>query len=308
MQIIAINAVFCTNYSISSMKPHYHKVPKKLENSFSLRKDVSANFETTWHYHPELELHYIKKGEGLRFIGDNISNFYSDEMLLLGENLPHTWKSHDAYLHPQSKLEVETTVMHFLPNCLGHEFLSLPEAHQLTQLIQKAKNGLIIHGDTKCKLLALLDAAYESENLHRISLFITILSTLAETNEYEPIANPYAFYQSNQLETDRLNQIYTYTLKNYMYKISLTEIASLSCLSITSFCRYFKMMTNKTYTDFLSEIRISYACKFLIENKQSTIDSISNETGFNNASNFYRQFKKTVGFTPKDYRKKYMAG
>jgi AraC-like DNA-binding protein len=273
------------------MKPHYHKVPKNLENSFSLRKDVSANFESTWHYHPELELNYTKKGEGLRFIGDNISNFNSDEMLLLGENLPHTWKSHDAYLHPQSKLEVEAIVMHFLPDCLGQEFLSLPEAYQLTQLIKKAKNGLLIKGDTKRKLLNLLEATYQAENLDRISLFISILSTLAETNEYEPITSSHAFYQSNQLETDRLNQIYTYTLKNYMNKISLTEIASLSCLSITSFCRYFKMMTNKTYTDFLSEIRISYACKFLIENKQLTIESISTETGFNNVSNFFRQFK-----------------
>ena len=237
------------------MKPHYHKVPKKLENSFSLRKDISANFESTWHYHPELELHYTKKGEGLRFIGDNISNFNSDEMLLLGENLPHTWKSHDAYLHPQSKLEVEAMVMHFLPDCLGQEFLSLPEAYQLNQLIKKAKNGLLIKGDTKRKLLNLLEATYHAENLERISLFISILSTLAETNEYELITSSHAFYQSNQLETDRLNQIYTYTLKNYMNKISLAQIASLSCLSITSFCRYFKMMTNKTYTDFLSEIR-----------------------------------------------------
>ena len=290
------------------MKPHYHKVPKNLENSFSLRKDVSANFESTWHYHPELELHYTKKGEGLRFIGDNISNFYSDEMLLLGENLPHTWKSHDAYLHPQSKLEVETMVMHFLPDCLGQEFLSLPEAYALTQLFKKAKNGLLIQGDTKTKLLTLLEAAHQAENLNRIALFISILSTLAETNEYEPIASAHAFYQSNQLETDRLNQIYTYTLKNYMNKISLAEIASLSCLSITSFCRYFKIMTNKTYTDFLSEIRISYACKFLIENKELTIESISTETGFNNASNFFRQFKKTIGLTPKAYRKKYRSG
>ena len=289
------------------MKPHYHKVPKNLENSFSLRKDVSANFESTWHYHPELELHYTKKGEGLRFIGDNISNFNSDEMLLLGENLPHTWKSHDAYLHPQSKLEVETMVMHFLPDCLGQEFLSLPEAYALTQLFKRAKNGLLIQGDTKRKLLSLLEAAHQAENLNRIALFICILSTLSETSEYEPITSAHAFYQSNQLETDRLNQIYTYTLKNYMNKISLAEIASLSCMSITSFCRYFKLMTNKTYTDFLSEIRISYACKLLIENKELTIESISTETGFNNASNFFRQFKKTIGLTPKAYRKKYRS-
>jgi AraC-like DNA-binding protein len=93
-----------------------------------------------------------------------------------------------------------------------------------------------------------------------------------------------------------------------MKNISLTEIASLSCLSITSFCRYFKMMTNKTYTDFLTEIRVSYACKLLIENKSLTVESVGNETGFNNASNFFRQFKKMVGITPKAYRKKYVVG
>ncbi|PMD95651.1 AraC family transcriptional regulator, partial [Siphonobacter sp. BAB-5405] len=55
------------------MKPLFHKVPVKLESSFSIRHDIKPNFGTIWHYHPEIELHYVIQGEGVRFIGDNIS-------------------------------------------------------------------------------------------------------------------------------------------------------------------------------------------------------------------------------------------
>lgn len=289
------------------MKPHFHKVPTKPENSFSIRKDVLTNFETTWHYHPELELHYIHKGEGLRFIGDDISNFSSDEMLLLGENLPHTWKCKDGYSGAHPGLPIEVIVMHFLPNCLGQELLSLPEAFQIPQLFEKAKKGMIIYGETKKKILALMEEAYQSVNLKRLTLFLSILSTLAESEEYENITSAHTFYKSNQVETDRINTIYTYTLKNYMNEISLEEIASLSGLSITSFCRYFKLMTHKTYYDFLTEIRLSHACRILIQDDKQTIEAICAECGFNNASNFYRHFKKVTGYTPMEYKRKYVC-
>ena len=122
------------------MKLHFHKVPMQIESSFSIRHNIMP-FGTTWHYHPELELHYIIKGEGVRFIGDNISNFSAGEFVLLGENLPHTWHCNDEYLQKNSGQEVEAVVLHFLPNCMGEDFLSLPEARFLPRLFEKAKKA-----------------------------------------------------------------------------------------------------------------------------------------------------------------------
>ncbi|WP_256009873.1 AraC family transcriptional regulator [Desertivirga xinjiangensis] len=287
------------------MKPHFHKVPLKLETSFSIRHDVLANFGTLWHYHPELELHFVKKGEGVRFIGDNISNFSTGEMLLLGENLPHTWRCKDQYFKPDSGLNVEATVIHFLPHCLGNDLLQLPEAYQIPKLYEKAKRGLVIKGETKRKLIDLMESALSAVNLNRLTILLSILSTLAESDEYESITSKHAFYQSDRADTDRFNKICTYTLTNYKREISLEEIASLSNLSVTSFCRYFKLMSKKTYYDFLTEIRISHVCRMLIEDNM-TIEAICMECGFNNASNFYRHFKKIMGSTPVEYRKKYL--
>jgi AraC-like DNA-binding protein len=150
-----------------------------------------------------------------------------------------------------------------------------------------------------------MSTAIHATNLDRIIILLTIIKTLAETDEYETITSKTTFYQSNESETLRINKICTYTLTNYKKDISLEEVASLSNLSITSFCRYFKLMTKKTYYDFLIEIRVSHACRFLIENKLPT-EMICFNCGFNNVSNFYRHFKKVTGMTPLDYKRKYL--
>lgn len=287
------------------MKPHFHKVPITLQSSFSIRHDIKPDFGNIWHYHPELELHYNIKGEGVKFIGDHISNFVADEMVLLGENLPHTWRCKEEYFQNNPALNVEAMVIHFLPECLGKHLLTLPEAYLLPKLFEKAKSGMIIHGQTKVELAKLMEKSLHANNLERIIILLTILKTLAETDEYDLITSKNTFYQSNESETLRINKIYNYTLTNYKKDITLEEVASLSNLSITSFCRYFKLMTKKTYYDFLIEIRVSHACRFLIENKLPT-EMICYNCGFNNVSNFYRHFKKVTGLTPLDYKRKYL--
>ncbi|RZM29794.1 MAG: AraC family transcriptional regulator [Pedobacter sp.] len=289
------------------MKPSFHKVPTQLQSSFSARHDLKANFGTLWHYHPELELHYVVRGEGVRFIGDNISNFSSEEIVLLGSNLPHTWRCKEEYFENNPTHEVEAIVIHFLPECLGRDFLSLPEAYLVPKLLEKARKGMSFTGEAREKLSELMKAAIHASSLDRLIILLGILKIATETDEYQPIASAHAFYQSNESDVIRLNKICTYTLSNYKKDITLEEIASISNLSVTSFCRYFKLMTNKTFYDFLIEIRISHACRMLIDNMRAT-EIICFDCGFNNVSNFYRHFKKVTNLTPLQYKKEYLRG
>lgn len=287
------------------MKPLFHKVPINIQNTFGIRHNIEPNFGKIWHYHPELELHYVVKGEGVRFIGDNISNFSSGEIILLGENLPHTFRCSDKYYQQNDSLEVEAIVIQFLPDCLGKDLFNLPEAYLIPKLFEKAKKGMVLSGETREKVAELMKKATTASHMDRLILLLSILSTLSETDEYESITSGYAFYHSNESDIIRLNKIYSYTLSNYKKEISLEEISSISNLSITSFCRYFKLMTKKTYYDFLIEIRISHACRLLVEDKIPT-EVICFDCGFNNVSNFYRHFKKIAGMTPMDYKRRYL--
>jgi AraC-like DNA-binding protein len=275
------------------------------QSSYSIRHDRQPSFPTLWHYHPEIELHYTIRGKGVRFIGDTISNFSAGEMLLLGENLPHTWRCNEEYFQENAGLEVEAIVLHFLPDCLGRDILSLPEAYLIPKLFENAKRGLIIQGDAKKRLADMMHSAVNATNLDRLITLLTMLKILAEAEEVETIASAHAFYHSNESEIKRLDEIYSYTFTHYKKEISLKEIASIANLSVTSFCRYFKQMTKKTYYDFLTEVRISHVCRALVEDTLAT-EVICFEHGFNNVSNFYRHFKKVTKMTPREYKKKYL--
>jgi AraC-like DNA-binding protein len=284
------------------MKPHFHKVPVKSQTSFSIRHEKNSGFGTVWHYHPELELHYLIKGKGVRFIGDDISNFSDGELILLGENLPHTWRVEEG---AEDNSNVEVIIIHFLPTCLGSDLLNLPEAYLIPKLFERAKKGFVITGEAREKIIPLMHAAVNAQNLDRLIALLSILKILAETSEKETIASAHAFYKSNDSETLRLNKVYEYTLANYKNDINLQDVAAIANLGITSFCRYFKLMTKKTYNDFLVEIRISHACRFLIEDRLAT-EVICFECGFNNVSNFYRHFKKVTDMTPLEYKRKFL--
>lgn len=283
-------------------------IPVMMQDSFCIRHDILPNFGTTWHYHPELELHYIIKGEGIRFIGNNISNFSAGEIILLGENLPHTWRCREEYFQPESGLNVEAIVIQFRPDCLGEHFLNLPEAHLIPQLYEKAKTGIVLKGKTRERLASLMREAVKATDLDRIIQLLNILKLLAETEEVTHIALPKQFLpESNEYATLRLNKVCSYTLSNYKKEISLEEVSSISNLSITSFCRYFKMMTKMTYYNFLTQIRISQACRLLIDDNYPT-NVVCFECGFNNVSNFYRHFKRITGLTPLEYKRSYLHG
>jgi len=286
------------------MKPHFHKVPLQLESSFSIRRDSS--FGSLWHYHPELELHYLIKGEGVRFIGDNISNFSDGEIVLLGENLPHKWHCRENVSPAISQYGVEAIVLHFSSNFMGNDMLLLPEARHLPLLFEKAKKGMVIINESHDRLIPLIEAALKAEGLERLIALLSILKVLSETKDFYQVTREKTFYQSNKYETERLNVVCTYTMANYSQPITLEQIAAISNLTATSFCRYFKLMTNKTYYDFLTEIRISHACHFLIEDKMS-VEQIADKCGFYNISNFYRQFKKVIGVTPLTYKREYLV-
>lgn len=284
------------------MKLHYHKVSIEKETSFSITHNIIPNFRTQMHYHPEYELHLLISGEGVRFIGDNISNFSPGEVILLGGNIPHGWHCKEEHFHDDTSPAMETMVIHLSLDLIGSNFLSLPEVRLSRLLFEKAKGGMLFLNETRKELAVLMHKVAESEDLDRIIYLLSILKLLSESSEFQLISKKSSFFIPDEFQTERLNNILNYTMANYGMDIKLEHVASVSNLTVTSFCRYFKQITKKSYYTYLTEIRISRACHFVIEDKLS-IDQIAEKCGFYNISNFYRQFKKKMGVTPLNYKR-----
>ena len=286
------------------MKPLLLKVSSGPAHSFSVRHDVLPDINNRWHCHPELELIYFKKGSGTQFIGDSIKQFKAGDMVLVGSNLPHYWRFDDAYFHHDENIKVEMIVVHFCENFWGDQFLQLPENKLIKVLLERSKRGLQISGSTKEKLAALLAAMLNTDGADRVIMLLTALNTLATSNPVNYLTSIGFKYDHNESENDRLNNIYEYSVRNFRKKIYLDEIAEIAGVSSNSFCRYFKSKTRKTYSQFIIEIKVGYACKLLIENKLN-IKQLCYDSGFNNFSTFHKHFKQVTGKSPLMYQKEF---
>lgn len=284
------------------MKPHLLKIPLRQDHSFNIRYDVVPHFYDQWHFHPEVELVYIVKGSGRQFIGNQVHYYKPGDLVLLGASLPHLWKSDEQIVNEQYQAKVEAIVLHFMPGCLGPHFLELPESKPVKRLLSRAMRAISVTGTTNKKVTALMYALLEAKGMTRIVLLLQILNLLAGSRDLVNICPEAGHTLTGEGETGRMNAVYQYLLQHFTEDISLTEIAAVAHLSPNSFCRFFKSRVRKTFSAFLQELRISHAVRQLAETDKGVAD-ICYESGFNNLSNFNRQFKAITGTTPLAYRR-----
>lgn len=285
------------------MKPHLLKVPLMPESSFTIHQKITGNFYNQWHFHPEIELIYIHQGRGTRFIGNDVHRFEPDELCLFGSNLAHMWRCDPEYFVEGSKLKAEVTVIYFHHDFLGDKFFNTPELKSIGALLEKAKQGIKITGNTKLQVKELIGKLSEAKGLEGIITLLSILEKIAASKDREYINTIY-HPGIEKSEADRLNSVFQYISDNFQRRITLAEVASVASLSEKGFCRYFKSKTRKTFYDFLLEVKVAHACNLILE-KDMTIYEVCYDSGFNNLSNFNRYFKKLTGKTPLEFKKEH---
>jgi AraC-like DNA-binding protein len=288
------------------MRPQLLKVSKEPRHSFSVRQDLVPCINSRWHYHSEIELIHFKKGNGTQFIGDNIKEFKSGDVVLVGSKLPHYWRFNDAYFEEDNVQTVDVRVAHFNEDFWGNQFLQLPENVAIKNLLERARLGVQVCGSTRAKVADLLEHLLEKDGVYRIMILVEALSLIADCRDLITLSSIGFKQDSFETEDDRINIIYDYSLKNFKRAIQLDEIAHVANISPNSFCRYFKSRTRKTYSQFLIEVRVGHACKLLIENNIS-IKQLCYESGFNNFTSFHKYFKMITGKSPLNYQREFIA-
>jgi len=287
------------------MKPQLLKVNREAIHSFKARQDRQPNINNRWHYHPEIELIHFHKGTGTQFVGDNIKRFSPGDIVLVGSNLPHYWK-YDDDVDQLAKNDIPySTVIHFFDNFWGSSFLELPENKSIKSTLDIARSGLQITGNTQQQIANIMQSILVTEGPKRIIMLIEALMAIGDCTEKKTLSSLGFSQNFEEADKDRINSIYDYSFANFKNKISLEEIAEIANLSPNSFCRYFKSKTQRTYSQFITEIRIGHACKLLIENKFN-VKQICYESGFNNFSSFHTAFKIVTSKTPLNYQHKFL--
>lgn len=278
------------------MKPRLEQLSSRRENQSFLCYEVNVPaFEFIWHYHPEYELTCILKGKGKRLVGDSYENFGEGDLVLLPPNLPHTWVS-----DKKGKENCRAIVIQFT-QAFATQLFQFPEMGGFEKLFVKADRGLQFNNVKNKECILLLQQMIGSSELGRFGFLLQLLELLSNKKSIAVASAKYKPMKGNENQ-QRINKVFQYVQKEFTQAVSLKKAASIIHLSESAFCKFFKRASGKTFSDYTNEIRISHACRLLIETDMS-IREIAYASGFESLTYFNRVFLRKKKVTPGSYRK-----
>ncbi|MFW0737166.1 MULTISPECIES: AraC family transcriptional regulator [unclassified Flavobacterium] len=278
------------------MKVFPFKIPKSGEDPLIYQEDREIVFYDKLHQHEEIQISFIEKGQGAIFAGDTISHYREGDILMIGSNLPHVFRS-EVYENESSIMRT----LFFTTNSFGKEFFTLTTFKNIHPFLESSKNGFIIHNAPK-KITKSFKKLKKADNYERFILFLEIIKWLSNSDR-EQLSNHLYDKKITDNEGKRMQTVFEHVMTNYQKNINLDEIASIANMTKNAFCRYFKVRTNKSFFQFLIEVRIEHASKLLANNSELSVLEIAELCGFNNISNFNRKFKELKQTSPLQYRK-----
>ncbi|MBI1770495.1 MAG: helix-turn-helix transcriptional regulator [Bacteroidetes bacterium] len=284
----------------NSLKVVAFNVPQIKKEAFRFQLDRGRHFYDQLHQHSEIQIMLIEEGEGTLIAGDYVGRFAPNDLFVIGSGQPHVFRSDKNFFLPKSKLRSKAVSIYFNENYMGSSFWQLEEMKAVRKFATRTSRGMQIIGKAKDEMIEIICDLKSSNGVHKLVLFLSLLKKLTESKGKFLAVSPSGDFKSE--EGKRMNAILQFTFRESHRKIYLEEAAEVAHLSVEAFCRYFKMHTQKTYTSFLNEVRVSNACRLLI-NKDLTVQDVCYQSGFNNISNFNRIFKRVIGKQPSKYMK-----
>jgi AraC-like DNA-binding protein len=260
------------------MRIQLEAIKPDAESSFHIMVNPRLNDFFFWHFHPEIELTYIEGADGNRHVGDHISKYKGSDLVLIGSNIPHLNFDYGV------KSDYQKIVLHIQPHFLADAFLNQPELKDVGQLFIKSTHGVAITGKTKARIGQALKQLHTLSHFDQFIEVLRILQIISQSNEIkllhpQPVKNQY-----NKKEQARLQVLYQYIDSNHQQKITIRKAAALCHLSEAAFCRYFKKITQLTFTQFLNHYRINQAKRMILSDHN--ISEACYSCGFESLSYF----------------------
>lgn len=278
------------------MRPIFQKLTTFPEEGFAFKEIRGRGFDCPWHFHSECEIILVHRGGGFRMLGDHLAALRPGDLVLIGPNLPH------IYQNDEGAPPVHALLIQFEAGCLGEGLMRLPAMARVRRLLERASLGLEVRGATRARAAELMSGMAGISGVRRIARFLEILDLLAGSRECRTLANAGFFASGDLFDQERMNRVCRHIIERIDRPIFLSEVARAVHLSEGAFSRFFRLHTGKTFPAFVNELRIGRACRLLAENELN-VTEIAFACGFENLSNFNRQFLRLKGTSPSQFRK-----
>ncbi len=269
-----------------------------VNESFKAWRNARPYMHNPWHYHPEYEITFINRGRGTLLIGDAVLDYDNNSLVLLGPNIPHEWRSS---MTEQPDMSSHSMAVHFRMNIFGHVFCNIPEMATINDFLEQSLRGITVKDPDVIRTVKLkLNQLLQTTGIERIGLLLSILNIMSNAKELYYISSNNFVNSVHEDHDNRISFVQKYAMANFRKQLSVEQMAAEVFMTPTSFCRFFKKRTNKSFIQYVNEIRIAYACKLLYE-EDLRISNIAAECGFDSLSHFNKQFRKIKSVSPRQF-------
>ncbi|WP_299753360.1 helix-turn-helix domain-containing protein [uncultured Boseongicola sp.] len=252
-----------------------------------------------WHFHPEYELHHVVATTGRYFVGDFIGAFKPGNLVLTGPNLPHNWVSD---VDADEKVPLRNRVLQFTDEAIRGAMDVIPELQCVSATLDKSRSGLLFSETTTVTVEPLLAELVNARGIRRIELFIGIFGALTQDCESRQLTGAEYLPDPSGYMSSGLNAALAFIDVNLTELFNEGDLADIAGVSRTTFSRSFRKHTGMSLVRYINRLRIGLACQLLISDQHEKITDVCYASGFNNLSNFNRQFAAQKGMSPSRFR------
>jgi YesN/AraC family two-component response regulator len=281
---------------MSTQKFHREIPPLTKGDSFLVFDRLKDTFDFPVHYHPEFEINFILGGKGVkRIVGDHIEEIDDVELVLVGPNLYHGWE-----LSKCKNKDIHEITIQFHNDLFSESLLARRIMMPIKDMFNRANHGILFSKKTGAELAERIIRISKRDGMDYFLEMISILHDMANSRSQRLLST---FTVDNDVfeDDDKMKLIYEYIQKKFSDKITLDDVSGVANMTAVSFNRFIKKRTGKTFVNYLNDIRVGYAARWLVE-KDLSISEIAFKSGFNNIANFNRIFKSIKNTTPSQYR------
>ena len=271
------------------------------DDSGGFRADYISDTDGFWHFHPEYEVMLNTESNGTRIVGDSVEIFDHYDLVLIGGNIPHCW---NYYRNEISNPKERGIMLHFKLSSLGEALLSQHELHSVRKLLMDSERGILFSVEDAKKTESHLVNMVHNKGIEKMISFFSVLKIMCSSDKRSLLCTENYKRAFDERGNKKMTDIFDYVRENYSKPITLEKVSRMAHMSSFAFSRYFKKYAGSGFVEYLNKVRMNKAGHLLRETEYQ-VHEIASQCGFSSISNFNKQFRRTEGLAPRDYRARF---
>ena len=275
-------------------RPIFRPVITHPRSSWRIFRHETTQECSQLHYHSAYEISLVRNTCGRRYVGDSVESFTDLDLVMIGPGLPHAWVSLDS----ADMISIQ------LPSAwIENVVETIADMQPVLSLLHNAMRGMLFGQAIALKAEILFERMSDCESFEQFSLLVQLLNLLNSDKSARTLAGAhYGATVEPEPAGDRLGKLMSFIQEHYTDDLRAEQLARHAHMSTNHFHRFIKQKTDRTFNEWVTDLRLGKACELLITTALP-ISAVANQCGFNDLSNFNRRFLQVKNCTPSEYRK-----